>query len=256
LNLSNDPEQKYFSEGVAEEILSALSNLLDLKVAGRTSSFQFQGKEVGRKVGVRHVLEGSVRKQGNRLRVTVQLVNVEDGFHLWSEKYERNLEDIFSIQDEIATAVTEKLKGTIQANGSGRTTQSYTQNPKAYELYLKGRFFINQRGASILTGIKYCQQALELDPSFALAHASYADGYLLTAFYGLMPPSDNGQSPGSGRNGHPAGPRLCEPYCSLGFNYACCEWNWAEAEKNYWQSIALNLRYAQPHAWYGITYLL
>src|SRR5207248_3461272 len=114
INMSNDHKQEYFSDGMAEEILNSLSHLKDLKVAGRTSSFQFKGKnidlrEVGEKLGVGAVLEGSVRKQGNRLRVTAQLVNVHDGFHLWSEKYDRDMDDIFAIQDEIAMSITEKL---------------------------------------------------------------------------------------------------------------------------------------------------
>ena len=112
VNMSNDPEQEYFSDGMAEEILNSLSHLKDLKIAGRTSSFQFKGKnidvrEVGEKLGVATVLEGSVRKQGSRLRITAQLINVNDGFHLWSEKYDRNMDDIFAIQDEIALAITE-----------------------------------------------------------------------------------------------------------------------------------------------------
>jgi adenylate cyclase len=261
VNMSNDPEQEYFSNGVAEEILNSLAHIKDLKVAGRTSSFQFKGKdidlkEVGEQLGVSTVLEGSVRKQGNRLRVTVQLVNVEDGFHLWSEKYDRNMDDIFAIQDEIALAVTEKMKVTLQGYGRGRTAKSYTQNTAAYELYLKGRFYINRRGAGLLAGIRYCQQALELDPSFALAHAGYADGNLLAAFYGLLPPHQTmTKAREAAETAIQLDPARCEPYCSLGFYYACSEWNWAEAERNYLQAIERNPQYAQAHAWYGMTYL-
>ena len=261
VNMSNDPEQDYFCFGVAEEILNSLAHIKDLKVAGRTSSFQFQGKdiemkEIGEKLGVSTVLEGSVRRQGNRLRVTVQLVNVEDGFHLWSEKYDRNMDDIFAIQDEIAQAVTEKMKVTFQEQDRGRTAKSYTQNTQAYELYLKGRFFINRRGPAILTGIHYCEQAIKLDPSFALAHAGYADGNLLTAFYGLMPPSQTmAKAREAAETAIALDPALCEPYCSLGFYYACCEWNWAQAEEYYLKSIARNPQYAQAHAWYGMTFL-
>ena len=261
VNMSNDPEQDYFSFGVAEEILNSLAHIKDLKVAARNSSFQFQGqnidlKEVGKKLGVSTVLEGSVRRQGNRLRVTVQLVNAEDGFHLWSEKYDCHMDDIFAIQDEIASAVTEKMKVTFQEQDRGRTAKSYTQNTQAYELYLKGRFFINRRGVSILAGIRYCQQALELDPTFALAHAGYADGNLLTAFYGLLPPSQTmAKAREAAETALKLDPALCEPYCSLGFYYTCCEWNWAEGKKYYLKSIARNPQYAQAHAWYGMTYL-
>ena len=261
VNLSNDPEQKYFSDGVAEEILNSLAHVKDLRVAGRTSSFQFQGKdvdlrEVGEKLGVNTVLEGSVRKQGNRLRVIVQLVNVEDGFQLWAEKYDRTLDDIFAIQDEIALAITEKMKVTLQENGLGRTSRSYTQNTRAYELYLKGRFYINRRGPAMLTGIQYCKQALEMDPEFALAHAGYADGNLLAAFYGLLVPSEAmAIARVAAETAVELDPALCEPYCSLGFYYDCCEWNWAEAEKYYLKSIKRNPQYAQAHMWYGLTYL-
>jgi adenylate cyclase len=261
VNMSNDPEQDYFSNGVAEEILNSLAHIKDLKVAGRTSSFQFRGKdidlkEVGEKLGVSTVLEGSVRKQGNRLRVTVQLVNVEDGYHLWSEKYDRNMDDIFAIQDEIALAVTEKMKVTLQEKGRGRTAKSYTQNTAAYELYLRGRFYINRRGPAILTGIRYLQQALALDPAFALAHAGFADANLLTAFYGLMPPIQTmSRAKEAAETAIQLDPALCEPYCSLGFYYTCSEWNWVEAERNFLKAIERNSQNAQAHAWYGLTYL-
>jgi TolB-like protein len=174
VNMSNDPEQEYFSAGIAEEILNSLSTIKDLKVAGRTSSFQFNRKstdlhEIGTKLGVSTVLEGSVRKQGNRIRIMVQLVDVDDGFHLWSEKYDRDMDDIFAIQDEVATAVTEKLKVTLLEKDRARISRSYTQNTEAYELYLKGRFYMNRRGTSIMTGIHYFELAMDLDPEFALA---------------------------------------------------------------------------------------
>src|SRR5687767_2730126 len=131
VNMSNDPEQDYFSDGIAEETLNSLAHLKDLKVAGRTSSFQFKGKnidisEIGKKLNVSNVLEGSVRKQGNILRVTAQLIKVEDGFHLWSERYDRNMDDIFAIQDEIALAITEKLKVMLLQNDREKIVKTYT----------------------------------------------------------------------------------------------------------------------------------
>ena len=154
VNMSNDPEQEYFSDGMSEEILNSLSHLEDLKVAGRTSSFQFKGRnfdlrEVGEKLHVQTVLEGSVRKQGNRLRITAQLINVEDGFHIWSDKYDRTLDDVFAIQDEIALAITEQLKIKLLDKNRELITKSSTQSAEAYEYYLKGRFHINRRGSSI-----------------------------------------------------------------------------------------------------------
>jgi adenylate cyclase len=230
-------------------------------VAGRTSSFQFNSKdndlrEVGEKLGVSTVLEGSVRKQGNRLRVTVQLVNVADGFHLWSEKYDRPMDDIFAIQDEIASAVTEKMKVTFQQQDRGRTARSYTQNTDAYELYLKGRFFINRRGAFILSGIRYFEQAIALDPDFALAHAGLADANLLAAFYGMLPPLPAmRQAKRAADMAIALDPALCEPYCSLAYYYTAAEWNWEQADRYYQEALARNPQHAQAHYWYGINLL-
>jgi adenylate cyclase len=146
INMSNDPEQEYFSDGIAEEILNSLAHVKDLKVAGRTSSYQFKGKnvdlrEVGDKLGVSTVLEGSVRKQANHLRISAQLINVEDGFQMWSERYDRDLDDIFVIQDEIAMTITEKLKITLLAAERAFIKKTPTVNKAAYDNYLRGRFF-------------------------------------------------------------------------------------------------------------------
>jgi adenylate cyclase len=190
INMSNDPEQEYFSDGMAEEILNSLSHLQDLKVAGRTSSFQFKGKnidlwEVGEKLRVSTVLEGSIRKQGNRIRVTAQLINVENGYHLWSEKYDRNMDDIFAIQDEIALAITENLKVILLEKDHAIITKSYIQNPEAYELYLRGRFYLNKR--FLLQSLEQFKQAVTIDPDFAKAHAGLADAYIILGFYNFLP---------------------------------------------------------------------
>ena len=260
LNISNDPEQEYFSEGIAEEILNALSNLKNLKVAGRVSSFQFNGesvniREVGEKLGVSKVLEGSVRKQGNRLRVTAQLINTDDGYTLWSEKYDRELDDVFVIQDEIALAITEKLKITFSDKDPLKIIRNNTGNTKAYDLYLKGRFYSNRRGDSILTGQKYFLQAIQQDPQFALAQAGYADANLLAAFYGLQPPARAmSMAKQAAETALQLDASLCESYCALG-SYYTFAWNWTAAENNFLKSIELNPQYAQAHLWYGLNYL-
>ena len=155
VNMSNDNEQEYFGDGIAEEIINSLTHLKDLKVAGRTSSFQFKGRnidlrEVGEKLKVRNVLEGSVRKQGNRLRITAQLISVEDGYHLWLERYDREIDDLFAIQDDIALSVTEKLKLTLLQKDRDLITKTHTLNTEAYELYLKARFYIARRGMCLV----------------------------------------------------------------------------------------------------------
>ena len=259
INMSNDPEQEYFSDGMAEEILNSLSHLKDLKVAGRTSSFQFKGKnidlhEVGEKIGVGTILEGSVRKQGNKLRITAQLINVADGFHLWSEKYDRNMDDIFAIQDEIALAITENLKVILLEKEKAIITKSHTQNTEAYELYLRGRFYLNKR--FLPQSLEQFKKAVEVDPDFAKAYAGLADAYIILGFYNFLPAKETMPK---AKQAADAALRLdnslCEPYCSLGMYYASFEWNWQAAKKNFLKSLQLNPRYAQSHIWFGHYYL-
>jgi adenylate cyclase len=261
VNMSNDPDQEYFSDGIAEEIINSLAHIKDLRVAGRTSSFQFKGKnielhELGEKLCVHTVLAGSVRKQGNWLRITAQLVNVDDGYHLWSEKYDRKMDDVFAIQDDIAMAITKKLKLTLLKKDRELMTKSYTQNTEAYELYLKGRFYMFRRGASIRTALQYFQKAIDIDPEFALAHAGYADANLINAVYGILPPKQAmAQAKKSAEKALKLDPALCEPYCSLGYYYTCYERNWPEAKKNFLKSIEVNPRFAEGHLRYGWNYL-
>ncbi len=261
VNMSNDPEQEYFGDGMAEEILNSLTHLKDLKVAGRTSSFFFKGKnadlhEIGEKLKVSKVLEGSIRKQGNHIRITAQLINVEDGFHLWSEKYDRNLDDIFVIQDEIALAITEQLKVTLLDKDREKITKTFTQNAEAYEFYLKGRFHINRRGSSILTGLHFFKQAIAIDPNYALAYAGYADANILSAGYSFLPGKEiMKEVKQAAETAIRLDDSLGEPYCSLGSYYAFLDWNWIESKRNFIKSIVLNPRYAHAYSWYGMEYL-
>ena len=205
---------------------------------------------------MRHVLEGSVRKQGNKLRITVQLINVEDGYHLWSEKYDREIHDVFAIQDEIALAISEKLLVTLFKKDYEPITKSHTHNTEAYELYLKGRFYLERRGASLITCIQYFQKAIELDPQFALAYSGYADANLLLGTYGLLPPKQVMlQAKQSAEKALQLDATLCQPYCSLGYYHTCFEWNWPEAKKNFLKSIEINPKYPEGHFRYGFNYL-
>jgi TolB-like protein/class 3 adenylate cyclase len=260
-NISGDPEQEYFSEGMADEIINSLTHLQDVKVAGRVSSLHVKNnsgtaRELGRKLGVNSVLEGSIRKQGSRLRITAQLVNVEDGFHVWSEKYDREMNDIFAIQDEIALSITEKLKIVLLKKDRELLTKTHTTDPEAYDLYLKGRFFLNRRGASIVSSLQYFQNAIAIDPAFALAYTGYADACLLLGNYGLAPPKAiMPKAKDAAEKAILLDPALAEPYCSLGFYHTLYEWNWTEAKKNFLRSLQLNPRYAQAHSWYGWNYV-
>jgi len=257
INMSNDPEQEYFSDGISEEILNSLAHIKDLKVAGRTSTYQFKGKnvdlrEVGDKLGVSKVLEGSVRKQANHLRITAQLINVEDGFQIWSERYDRDLDDIFLIQDEIAMTITEKLKIILLLTERISITTNPTENKEAYDLYLKGRFFWNRRGPGLKKGLVYFQQAVDLDPEFSLAHAGLADTYALFAFYSILPPHEViPKARQAAEKAIQLNPARVEPYSVLAYITTFYDWNWAESKKQFEKAFAINPAYAPAHYWYS-----
>ena len=257
INMSSDPDQEYFSEGIAEEILNSLAHVKDLKVAGRTSSYQFKGKnidlrEVGDKLGVSTVLEGSVRKQGNHLRITAQLINVEDGFQIWSERYDRDLDDIFAIQDEIAVTITEKLKITLLDTERAFIKKTPTINKEAYDNYLRGRFFWKKRGSGLKKGLEYFLLAAEIDPLFALAHAGIADSYSLLAFYSVIPPHN--AMPKAKKAAETAidiDDSLVEAWTSLAFISMLYDWDWDAAKRQFQKAFAINNNYAPTHDWYS-----
>jgi serine/threonine protein kinase/Flp pilus assembly protein TadD len=190
-NLSADPDNQYFSDGLSEDLTSALARLQGLHVASRTSAFRFRGsnvdiREIGCQLNVEAVLEGSVRRSGKRIRITAQLVNVADGYHLWSERYDREIADIFEIQDEITAAIVKTLEPTL-AGQQAALTRRHSENLQAYELYLKGRRLWDQRSeASLRAGLECFRAAIDLDPEYALAHAGVADSFSILAAYGHM----------------------------------------------------------------------
>ena len=180
-NLSPDPDNEFFSDGIAEEITNALAKVRAMRVAARTSAFQFKGRgrdirEIGRELDVATVLEGSVRKVGDRVRINVQLVGVDDGCHLWSERYERELEDVFAIQDDIAQSVVQALRVVISDDERGSLVEVPTENVEAYEFYLRGRQYFHQfRRKSLDYARQMFQRAIQIDPGYALAYAGVAD---------------------------------------------------------------------------------
>jgi TolB-like protein/class 3 adenylate cyclase/Tfp pilus assembly protein PilF len=193
VNMSNDQEQEYFSDGISEEIINILAQVPTLKVIGRTSSFAFKGKNIdlkiiGEQLKVSYLLEGSVRKAGNVLRITAQLIKVEDGFHLYSEKFDRELKDIFDIQDEISGKILEAVK--IKLFGSDKETvfKKYTDNVEAYQLYLKGKFYYNKyTREDFLKAIDYFNQAIAVDPNYAIAYAGISYCYHTLSFWNWLP---------------------------------------------------------------------
>jgi len=195
-DISPQKDQEYFCDGITEELINALTNVRDLRVVARTSVFSFKGKEmdireIGRKLDVTNILEGSVRKADNRLRITVQLINVADGYHLWSEEFERQLGDIFAIQDEISMAIVDKLKVELLDEERERLVQVKTSNLEAYNYYLKGKWFWNKRGGeNLLKAMEFFKEAIKIDPKFALAYAGLADTYLIFPDYSPRQPRE------------------------------------------------------------------
>jgi len=191
-DLSADRSNEYFADGIAEEILNALAQVKDLKVAGRTSSFYFKGKNeqlsvIGGILGVAHILEGAVRRQGDRVRITALLIQVKDGFHLWSKTYDGDIRDVFDLQESIARAITDELKVVLGSGQQERLVPVSTRNPQAYALYLQATSIFNRRdGARFRQGIAQLEEAIALDPGFARAHARLAALYSISAEYGQI----------------------------------------------------------------------
>jgi serine/threonine-protein kinase len=191
-NMSGDADNEYFSEGISEEIINALAQLPGLHVAARTSAFSYKGRNVdlrtiGDQLSVATVLEGSVRKAGNRLRITAQLIDVADGYHLWSERYDRELTDVFAIQDEIASAIAAKLDVTLGARGDVQLVKPPTDDVDAYDAYLKGRALMLKRGASLGLAVESLERAVSIDPRFAAAFAHLGESLVLLSLWGIVP---------------------------------------------------------------------
>jgi adenylate cyclase len=222
VNMSNDPDNDYFSDGIAEKIINALSRVKALRVASRTSSFAFKGKnehigEVGRKLKVHTVLEGSVRKAGNRLRVTAQLINVTDGYHLWSERYDRQLEDVFEIQDEIAENIVRALRVVLGEDEKRAIEKAPTENIQAYEYYLRGRQIQHQmRRTALQYARRMFDRAIEIDRNFARAHAGIADCCSFLYMYWDASQANLEAADASSRRALELDPASAEAHTSLG----------------------------------------
>jgi len=196
-NMSAEAGNDYFADGMAEDIINALAQLPDLRVVARASAFSFKGRtadlqEIGEKLHVRYVLEGSVRRAGDRLRITAQLVSVHDGFQLWSERYDRRMDDVFAIQDEIATTIAAKLQVTLAGGDGASLVKPKTANLEAYDAYLKGTAAMRRRGSGLLEAIACFREAIALDPNYAPALAGLTDALILSSFWGINRPRDTG----------------------------------------------------------------
>ncbi|HEX9055689.1 MAG TPA: protein kinase, partial [Gemmatimonadales bacterium] len=246
-DLSPEKDQQYFSDGLTEELITTLSQVPGLRVAARTSSFQFKGQnpdvhEVGRKLDVGAVLEGSVRKSGRRLRVSAQLIDAKDGYQLWSESYDRDLADVFAVQEDVARSIVAALRVRLAPAPAAALAVRPTGDLQAYDLYLKGRFAWNQRtGPSLQEAVRYLEQAVARDSTFARAWAALADAYLLVVPYAGGSPADTWRKAQAA-----AGKALAldstsaEAYTSLAYGNTIYAWNWPAAEQNFRRAIAAN----------------
>jgi adenylate cyclase len=253
VNMSGDDENEYFSDGMTEEILNALVKMRGLQVASRTSSFAFKGKEVDvREVGDRlnaaTVLEGSVRKSGTRLRITAQLIDVESGFHLWSETYDRELADVFAIQDEIARSIVDALKLQLAGDAETPLVTAATDNVEAYTKYLKGRFFFNKLGEMDLRrSLEHYQAALAVDANYAHAYAGIADSWMNLADDWVSPHEAYPKARQAASRAIELNPALAEAHTALGKVLGWYDWDFNAAELALRRAVAANPKYADAH---------
>ena len=261
VNMSGEAENEYFADGITEEIINALAQIAELHVVARSSAFSFKGKHidpriVGEQLNVRTVLEGSVRRTDNRLRITAQLVKSADGYHLWSERYDREMKDVFAIQDEIARSIAQRLQISFEGGESRPLVKAGTQNLEAYQAYVKGRALLYKRGPAIPRSLEYCQRAVTLDPEYGLAWAGLADAYTAHGYYGFA----------SAQHSMPKGmdaalravtldPLLAEAHNALAMASLMGTWDREVAKREFLRSLELNPKYLQARTWYALFYL-
>jgi serine/threonine-protein kinase len=258
-NMSADPENEYFADGMTEEIINALGKVKELQVASRVTSFAFKGKakdvrEIGQEIGVSTVLAGSVRKAGSRIRIAAELIDVGNGYHLWSETYDRQLEDVFAIQDEISRAIVDALKVRLVGEPEPLVVP-VTENLEAYTLYLKGRFFFNKfTEHDLRRSLEYYAQALEMDPRYAKAHAGIADTWMNLADDWLPPHEAYPKSKEAARRALELDPDLAEARTALGKVIGWFDWDFERAEQELRHVIAADPQSAE--AYFGLASIL
>jgi len=254
LNLSSDKENEYFSDGLAEEIINALTRLPSLRVTARTSAFTFKGaqadvRSIGKTLNVASVLEGSVRKAGNRVRISVQLIGVDEGNNMWSERFDREMTDVFEIQDEISHAIVENLKVRLAGESTDNAAAAaapivkrYTDNLEAYDLYLRGRYELYKMTREGLDASKWLfEEAIRLDPKYAAAHDGLAYCWYSEGFLGFVAPKEAmPKAKAAVRRAIELDDSLAEAHGTLGVILALYDWDWTGAEREMMRSIELN----------------
>ena len=257
-NLSNDPEQEYFSDGVVEAILNHLFKVGELKVISSTSTKRYKNtelslKEIARELGVSSILEGSVQKIGNNVRITTQLIDARNDVHLWSETYDKDLSDIFLIQTEVAQNVARELKATLTSYEKAQIEKIHTKNPEAYNLYIQGRFHLKKRTEEELNkSVEYFEKAVATDPDYALAYAGLADAYFVMTWWRFIPwVEGNARAKEFALRALDIDKELAEAHTVLAAVLHWCDWNFEEARKEFLFAIELNPNHGTAHQYYS-----
>ncbi len=263
VDMSSGHDQEYFSDGMAEEILNALAQVKDLKVAGRTSSFYFKGRNedlrtIGQTLGVAYILEGSVRKQGDKVRITAQLIHATDDFHLWSESYDGDLKDVFALQENIARAITDKLKVVLEGEQKTRLVAVATTNPEAYSLYLQATAIFDRRdNPRFPDAIADLQQAITLDSNYARAHSRLAALYNLQSSYNDVDTSLTHEKVlEHARAALALDPTLAEPHAAMGLSWGYLPDGHLKEREEYEQALRLDPDDVTSNFWYGLTLII
>jgi len=261
-NLSADPENEYFSDGITFDIINHLAKITGLKVISRTSVMGYKStekrlREIGGELGVATIVEGEVQRVGDRVRISAQLVDARTDEHLWAEQYDRELIDVFTIQSDVAQRVAAALRATLSLAEKKRIETRPTDDFEAYTLYLRGRYFWDRRPGGLTNALDYFQKALDMDPEYALAHAGVADCFIQLAWYGYLPPREAWpKAKAAAMQALELNRELAEAHASLGYAKVCYDWDPLAAEKDFKRAIELNPGYAPAHYWYALVFLV
>jgi TolB-like protein/DNA-binding winged helix-turn-helix (wHTH) protein len=262
-NLSNNPDQDYFADGMTEELTTNLAKIGALRVISRTSTMRYKGTkksapEIARELNVDGIIEGSVERSDNRVRITAQLIHAPSDTHLWADSYERDLGDALALQDEVARAIASEIKVTLTPEEQVRLTSARPVDPEAQDFYLKGRYYWNKRTPETLKkSLEYFQQAVDKDPGYALAYSGLADSYLMlqAGYYQVLSPKEAiPKAEAAAKKALELDATLADAHTSLAWSRFAWDWDWRGAEQEFKRAIELNPSYANAHHWYA-TYL-
>jgi serine/threonine-protein kinase len=256
VNMSSDPENEYFSDGLTEELICNLAKIASMRVVARTSVFQLKGKAtdiryVGAQLNANMLVEGSVRREGDRVRITAQLIDVANGFHLWSDTYEREMKSVFAVQEEISRAIADALKVRLSGEPEKISIQRHPADTEAYSLYLQARYYLNLRNeAGFLRSLECFRNAVKKDPQYALAYAGLADAYSLSTRYDVLPPQEAWpKAKVAAQTSLALDDALAEAHTAMAFVKLHYEWDWSGAEREFGRALEINPSYAVAHQW-------